>query len=83
MSVSSSSSDDDYRMELDDKEVNFKDICSTTEIGDPVEICKSNCDVKCISTLLYMSLLFFDVRWEDIDDFLKNIGLMTAETANT
>lgn len=82
MSVSSSSSDDDYRMELDDKEVNFKDVCSTTEIGDLAEMCKSNCDMKCISTLIYMSLRFFDVKWDDIDDFLKNIGLMTAETAN-
>ncbi|CAF5037942.1 unnamed protein product, partial [Rotaria sp. Silwood1] len=27
-----------------------------------------------------MSLRFFDIKWEDVNEFLKNIGFMTVET---
>ncbi|CAF1178501.1 unnamed protein product [Rotaria sordida] len=29
-----------------------------------------------------MSLRFFNIKWEDIDEFLKNIGFMTAQTSH-
>ena len=29
-----------------------------------------------------MSLHFFNIKWQDVDDFLKDIGLMTAQTSH-
>ena len=83
VSDGSESSDDEYAMDIDDdEELIFKQKLFPTDIGDLAEICKSKCDVKYLSTLLYMSLRFFNVKWEDIDEYLKNIGLMTAETSH-
>jgi len=75
-------SDDEYEMDIDDEDLNFKNKLSIIDIGDVAEMCMSTCDTKCLGTLLYMSLRFFDVKWEDADEFLKNIGLMTAQTSH-
>ena len=29
-----------------------------------------------------MSLRFFNITWEDADDYLKNIGLMSSQTSH-
>ena len=81
-SDSSESSEDEYRMDVDDEEVNFQEKLLETDIGDLAEMCKSKCDTKYLSTLLYMSLRFFNIKWDAVDDFLKNIGLMTARTCH-
>ncbi|CAF4025243.1 unnamed protein product [Rotaria sp. Silwood2] len=82
VSPSSESSGDEYRMDIDDVELSFKDKFPETDIGDLAEICKLKCDTKYLSTLVYMSLRFFDVKWKAVDEFLKNIGLMTAESSH-
>lgn len=82
VSSSSESSNKEYSMDIDDKELPFNEKLFLTDIGDLAEMCKSKCDKKYLSTLLYMSLRFFDIKWEDVDEFLKNIGFMTAETSH-
>ncbi|CAF4774426.1 unnamed protein product, partial [Rotaria sp. Silwood2] len=76
------SSGDEYSMEIDDQELTFNEKLSLTNIGDLAEMCKSKCDIKHISTLLYMSLRYFNIKWEDADEFLKNIGFTTAKTSH-
>ena len=82
VSDSSDPSDDEYRMDADDEEFNFKDKLSLTDSGDIAEMCKLKCGTKYLSTLLYMSLRFFNIKWEDIDEYLNSIGVMTAESSN-
>lgn len=79
---SSESSNDEYSMDVDDPELSFNEKLLTTDIGDLAEMCKSKCDIKYLSTLLYMSLRYFNIKWEDINEFLKNIDLMTAQTCH-
>jgi hypothetical protein len=38
--------------------------------------------MKYLSTLLYMPLRLFNIKWEDIDEFLKTIGFMTAQISH-
>jgi hypothetical protein len=82
ISDSSDSSDDEYRMNIDDKKLNFKDKLLLTDIGDLAEMCKSKCDTKYLGTLIYMSLRFFNIKWEDVDGYLKSIDFMTAKTSH-
>ncbi|CAF4653236.1 unnamed protein product, partial [Rotaria sp. Silwood2] len=82
ISDSSESSGDEYRMDVDDEGLSFTDKVLLTEIGDLAEMCKSKCDTKYLSTLLYMSLRFFNIKWEDVDEYLKSIGFMTAKTSH-
>lgn len=81
-SSSTESSSDEFGMDVDDPESSFNEVILLTDIGDLAEMCKSTCDTKYLSTLLYMSLRHFNIKWQDTDDFLKNIGLMTAQTCH-
>src|SRR4051794_22611505 len=56
------SSGDEYVMDIDGKELNFNEKLLLTDIGDLAEMCKSKCETKYLSTLLYMSLRFFDTK---------------------
>ena len=76
------SSSDEYSMDIDDQRLEFNEKLLVTDIGDLAEICKSKCGLKNLSTLVYMSLRYFNLKWEDADDFLKNICLMTAQTCH-
>ena len=78
----SDSSNDEYQMDIDDEELAFSEKILLTDIGDLAEMCKSKCGTKYLSTLLYMSLRFFNITWEDVDQFLKSIGFMTAQTSH-
>ncbi|CAF5015547.1 unnamed protein product, partial [Rotaria sp. Silwood1] len=69
-------------MDVDDKELNFGEKLLLTDIGDLAEMCKSKCGTKYLSTLLYMTLRHFDIKWEQVDGYLKKIGFMTAETSH-
>jgi hypothetical protein len=82
VSSSSDSSNEEYSMDIDDQELSFNEKLFLTDIGDIAEMCKSKCDMKYLSTLLYMSLRYFGIKWEDVDDFLKNTGFMTAQTSH-
>lgn len=83
ISNASDSPNDEYRMDIDDdEELRFSEKVSLSDVGDLAEMCKSKCGIKYLSTLLYMSLRFFNVKWKDIDEYLRSIGLMTAETSH-
>ena len=81
-SSSSESSNEEYKMDTDDQEVAFSEKIFLSDIGDLAEICKSKCDTKYLTTLLYVSLRYFNIKWEDINRFLKDVGFMTAETSH-
>lgn len=81
-SASSGSGNEAYRMDIDDNKVPFHEKLLLSDIGDLAEICKSKCDVKYLTTLLYMSLRYLNITWDDINRFLKDIGFMTAETSH-
>jgi hypothetical protein len=66
---SSNSSDEDYSMDVDEPELTFSEKLCLNDIGDLAEMCKSKCDSKYLSTFLYMSLRYFNIKWEDVDDF--------------
>ncbi|CAF1323173.1 unnamed protein product [Rotaria sp. Silwood1] len=69
-------------MDIDDQGVAFNEKVLLSDIVDLAEICKSKCDTKYLTTLLYMSLRFFNIKWEDINQFLKDVGFMIAETSH-
>ncbi|CAF4132998.1 unnamed protein product [Rotaria sp. Silwood2] len=68
--------------DTDDKELNFSEKLLVNDIVDPAEMCKSKCGSKYLSALVYMSLHSFKIKWEDIDEYLKRIGFMTAQTSH-
>jgi hypothetical protein len=76
------SSSYEYSMDIDDERLSFSEKLLVTDIGDLAEMSKSKCGTKYLSTLLYMSLRFFNIKWEDLDEYLKNIGYMTAQTCH-
>jgi len=82
ISDSSDSSSDEYSMDIDDQELSFNEKLLLNDIGDLAEMCKSKCDTKYLSVLLYMSLRYFNLKWEDVDQYLKSIGFMTAQTSH-
>ncbi|CAF4803699.1 unnamed protein product [Rotaria sp. Silwood2] len=69
-------------MDIDDKELSFNEKFFLTDIGDLAEMCKSKCNTKYLSILLYMSLRYFNIKWEDVDEYLKTIGFMPAKTSH-
>ena len=81
-SDSSCTSDDEYRLDVDDEESSFKEKLLLIDIADLAEMCKTKCDTRYLSTLLYTSLRFFSITWEDADDYLKNISLMSSQTSH-
>ena len=83
VSDASDSSGDEYHMDIGDHpELSFNEKILLTDIGDLAEMCKSKCGTKYLSTLLYMSLRYFNIKWEDVDEYLKSIGFMTAQTSH-
>ncbi|CAF4180647.1 unnamed protein product [Rotaria sp. Silwood2] len=69
-------------MDTDDIELDFSEEQLLTDIGDLAEMCKSKCGTKYLSTLIYMSLRSFNIKWEAVDAFFKDTGLMTAQTSH-
>ena len=69
-------------MDTDDEESSFNERFSLADIGDLAEMCKEICVIKYTSVLLYSVLRSFNVRWENIDEFFKSIGYMTAQTSH-
>ena len=68
-------------MDTDDEESSFNERLSLTDIGDAAEIHKEICGIKYTSVLLYSVLRSCNVKWENIDEFFKSIGYMTAQTS--
>ena len=82
ISDSNDSASDEYSMDINDQELTLSEKLSLTHIGDPAEICKSKCGTKYISVSLYMSLRFLNITWREIDEYLKDIGVMSRETSH-
>jgi len=56
------SSSDEYSMDIDDQEITFNEKLLLTDIGDLAEMCQSKYDTKYLSTFLYMSLRYFNIK---------------------
>ena len=53
-----------------------------SDIRDLFEIVKNYTSVRSLSILVYFSLTYFDVTWWKVDIFLKQLGILSAETCN-
>jgi hypothetical protein len=77
---------DDYHVDVDvnvdNLKLNFMEKLTLPNIEDLAEMCRLKCNTKYLSVLLYMSLRYFKIKWNDIDEYLKSIGFMTAETSH-
>ena len=62
ISDSSESSDNKYQTDIDDEEISSKIELLLSDIGDLAKMCKSKCNTKYLSILLYMSLRFFNIK---------------------
>ena len=51
-----------------------------SHIGDIFQICQDNGSLRILSTLLYMTLKYFNISWKDIDNFMSLIGGMRCVT---
>lgn len=71
-----------------DFEVNIEDEGDSLEkmdlndIGDILELCLRQGNLKNISLLLYMTLKYFGISWRNIDDFFQQIGANRCATAH-
>lgn len=62
--------------------VSFADEMTVYDIGDLFELVKKKMGVKIPTVLLFMALQYFGVSWVKCNEFFKNIGASTAETAH-
>ncbi|CAF4362204.1 unnamed protein product, partial [Rotaria sordida] len=68
--------DEDFKMDsnqmiVDDNKdnINWTDKNLLHHIGDIFELCINQCNLKLLSTLLFMILRHFNFTWRDIDNF--------------
>ncbi|CAF3858213.1 unnamed protein product, partial [Rotaria sp. Silwood1] len=61
---------------------NFSNNFMVDDIGDLFELSKNKVGLKLISVLLFMTLRHFGISWLQCNQFFKEIGALTAETAN-
>jgi hypothetical protein len=73
---------DEYHVDVDNLKLNFMEKLTLPNIKDLAEMCRLKCNTKYLSVLLYMSLRYFKIKWNDIDKYLESIGFMTAETSH-
>jgi hypothetical protein len=73
---------DEYHVDVDNLKLNFMEKLTLSNIKDLAEMCRLKCNTKYLSVLLYMSLRYFKIKWNDIDEYLKSIAFMTAETSH-
>jgi len=86
-SESEGSEEDDSKMDIDfkvdtDEEGDFLEKFDLNDIGDLLELCQQQGNLKNISLLLYMTLRYFSITWREVNDFLQQIGAMRCETAH-
>ena len=74
--------DEEYHADVENLELSFMQKLTLSNIQDLVEMCRLKWSTKYISVLLYMSLRYFKIQWKDIDEYLRSIGFMTAETSH-
>jgi len=67
----------------DNKQKDFlKNKINILDIGNLFEVIKQQTSLRSLSTLVYLSLMYFRISWREIDSFLKDIGALTAKTCN-
>lgn len=55
----------------DQEELSLKDKINIVDIGDLLELIKSQVFLRTISVLLYLSLTYFGASWRNADLFVK------------
>ncbi|CAF4201909.1 unnamed protein product, partial [Rotaria sordida] len=82
----SSESNEELQMEVDASEnkepLDFKNRVNRNDMSDLFELCQSKCPRKYISVLLYMTMRYFGVKWDDCNDFLIELGGTNGKTAH-
>jgi hypothetical protein len=89
ISIKDHSSDGDSIMDSNEMIVtdnvdnfNWTDKSLMNSIGDLFQVCINGCNLRTLSTLLYMILRHFNFTWRDTDIFLSDIGGMRCITTN-
>ncbi|CAF3814227.1 unnamed protein product, partial [Rotaria sp. Silwood1] len=83
-----SSDDSSYSMESSDEDetatifFNLKDMIQISDIADLFEFCKKECNIRCLSVLLYLILRRFNISYEETHLFLKSIVGLTGEVVH-
>ncbi|CAF0925508.1 unnamed protein product [Didymodactylos carnosus] len=82
----SSESNEELQMQVDASEnkepLDFKNRVNRNDMSDLFELCQSKCPRKYISVLLYMTMRYFGVKWDDCNDFLIELGGTNGKTAH-
>ena len=73
------SSDDELKL----NDLNLKDRIKISDIGDTYEHCKTYCNTRYLSVLIYLTLRHFNITCRDTDAYLKNMGCFSRETAHS
>ena len=73
------SSDDELKL----NDLNLKDKIKISDIADIYELCKTYCNTRYLSVLIYLTLRHFSITCRDRDAFLKNISCFTGKTAHS
>ena len=73
------SSDDELKL----NDLNLKGKIKISDIADIYELCKTYCNTRYLSVLIYLTLRHFNITCRDTDSFLKNIGCFSRETAHS
>jgi hypothetical protein len=84
LSENESVSEEEITSDTDDEAefIRFSDKMKIDDIGDLFELIKDKIGLKLVSVLLYMTLRHFGISWFKCNEFFKNIGALTTETAN-
>ncbi|CAF1686736.1 unnamed protein product [Adineta ricciae] len=77
ISINMPDADDDQK----EKDI-LKNNINILDIGNLFEIIKQDTSLRSLSVLLHLSLMCFDIPWQKIDSFLKDIGGLSAESCN-
>ena len=71
----------DNELKLND--LNLKDKIKISDIADIYELCKTYCNTRYLSVLIYLTLRHFNITCRDTDAFLKNISCFSRKTAHS
>ena len=58
--------------------INPTDPFTPDHIADVFQLCKSACGLENLSCLLYMTLRYVGMSWDDSDNFLTTVGAYTS-----
>ncbi|CAF1017857.1 unnamed protein product [Didymodactylos carnosus] len=79
---SSSGEEDEYRDDQSVREIDFSTTEMTQNVGDIMKLCQETCNIRYLSTLLYMSLRHFNIPTTALDVFMSSIGAYNRKTSH-